>query len=73
LLLGGSCGNEYSFTTVQGDPLEWTIPDGIRLKGTVALSMRASPYSELSVLFGADAYNRMWTSFIIGTRYSLTF
>lgn len=73
LLLGGSCGNEYSFTTVQGDPLEWTIPDGIRLKGTVALSMRASPYSELSVLFGADAYSRMWTSFIIGTRYSLTF
>ena len=73
LLLGGSCGNEYSFTTVQGDPLEWTIPDGVRLKGTVALSMRASPYSELSVLFGADAYNRMWTSFIIGTRYSLTF
>ena len=65
--------NSYSFLDKADNPLEWQIPAGMHCYGNIGMTVRTSSFSSVSVHGGLDYYDKVWRSFVVGTRFNLTF
>lgn len=67
--------NSYSFylDSQKNQPLEWTIPAGMHCYGNIGLSVRTSDFSSISLHAGLDYYDKVWRSYVLGTRFNFTF
>ena len=73
--IGGWCPatDEYRFSDMDGNPIEWKLQDSARLIGNLGMSVRTSDYGRVSIFAGYDNLDSVWKSWTAGARFSFVF
>lgn len=72
-VIGGSDGHEYSLRHDDSTALDFEMPAAMRALGNIGLSLRTAENAAVQAYAGLDCYAGVWTSFTIGTQFSLVF
>ena len=73
--IGGWCPatDEYRFSDMDGNLIEWKLQDTPRLIGNLGMSVRTSDYGRVSIFAGYDNLRSVWKSWTAGTGFSFVF
>lgn len=72
-VMGGVLGHDYSLKYSDGNALDFKMPDGMRVFGNIGLSVRTTGNTAVQAYAGLDYYDKVWTSFTIGTQFTFMF